>query len=162
MPFGIQTRVLRDSRRLQNASKNRVENGGFLRTPGDKQAAAKRCHVKPLAPETARHHQLRKTLLIKFDSRRLHHFSFRTRVRLPPPPPTFARLHRVRASVGEPTFVRRLSTVARSAKVDQTTNLRAHSQAKVVRRSLGEVGPALSVKRFGCQANFPQEIDEFR
>jgi hypothetical protein len=54
-----------------DVSKTTVEEWALERTPGDKRRAANRCPIKPLAPEVARRHQLGKTLLIGFDSRRL-------------------------------------------------------------------------------------------
>jgi hypothetical protein len=59
------------SRRLQNASKNRVESGGFPRTSVETASSGKRRPLNELAPEVARHQSVARTRYFEFDSRRL-------------------------------------------------------------------------------------------
>ena len=50
-----------------------VDSCGFQGTPGDGLGDPKWMNRKGLLPEVSRNHHVRKTALIEFDSRRLHH-----------------------------------------------------------------------------------------
>lgn len=67
--------MLNDSRRLQNASTNRVDLGAFLGTRVESTSSGKHGRINALASEVARHQQIPKTADFNFNSRRLQHFS---------------------------------------------------------------------------------------
>src|SRR5213596_1632407 len=106
---------MRSCPRLQNVSTTTLEIRELQRTRVERIESANPPVIRGLSPEVTRHHQLEKIARFVFDSRLVHQPSL--------------TLANERVSYGWQA-TRRLSTIARSAKMDGWQAKRAHEHAK--------------------------------